>query len=163
MLYPTSHPKPNSADDLIGYVDHFGREIVPPSYAVGGYFAEGLAGVVREDGLSGFIDESGREQIGFKFQGVGIFHEGVCSIGSGSAVGLIDHAGAWVVRPRFLVLGELSEGLALASKDGVSFGFLDESGNFVIEPKFETLRSFRDGLAPACRDGNGATSTEKGR
>ncbi len=50
MLYPISVTKPDSADDLIGYIDGSGRVAVSPSYAAGSHFSEGFASVCREDG-----------------------------------------------------------------------------------------------------------------
>ena len=59
MLYPISVPKPDSAEDWIGYIDRSGKVVVKPSYEAGAYFSEGFAAVCRDDGLSGFIDADG--------------------------------------------------------------------------------------------------------
>ena len=83
MLYPISVPKPDSADDLVGYIDRAGQIVVSPIYAAGSYFSEGYASICREDGLSGFIDTRGDLRIPFKFRGLDLFHEGLCPIGQG--------------------------------------------------------------------------------
>lgn len=52
MLYPISAPKPDSPENLIGYIDRSGRIIVNPVYDAGSWFSEGLASICREDGVS---------------------------------------------------------------------------------------------------------------
>jgi hypothetical protein len=151
MLYPISVPKPDSAEDLIGYVDGFGRVVVKPSYAAGSYFAEGLASVCREDGSSGFIDGDGRTNVPFRFCGIGLFNEGLCPIGQGSKVGYVDRSGSWQIEPRFAVANRFSEGLATVSPDGVSFGCVDRKGAFIVRPSYDQLGVFRSGLCAANR------------
>lgn len=93
MLYPISTPKPNSAEDFIGFIDTEGRIVVPPSFEAGAYFSEGKAAVVCADSKSGFIDSSGTTVIPPLFQGLGRFQDGLCSIGAVGVVGYIDHQG----------------------------------------------------------------------
>lgn len=149
MLYPISIPKPDSPEDLIGYIDSLGQVVVPAIYKFGAYFFEGVAGVVRADGKSGFIDERGRVVIPFQFTGTNPFQEGLCSIGGGA----IDHSGKWIVEPGFLLLSEFSEGLAYASLDAEVMGYIDMTGRWVITPQFESAHRFSNGLAAVCRQG----------
>lgn len=83
MLYPISQPKPNSAEDLIGFIDTEGRVVVRPSYTRGSYFFEGKACVVDLNGKSGFISHSGDLIIPCRFKGLGKFRNGVCAINGG--------------------------------------------------------------------------------
>lgn len=145
MLYPISVPIPESADDVIGYVDHLGREAVKPRYRMGSYFSEGLAIVLREDEVSGIIDPAGREKA-FGFRGLGQYHEGLCALGDARAVGYVDRQGNWLIEPAFAVAGRFSEGVALASRDGVSFGHIDRRGAFVFDPIYEQAGVCRAGL-----------------
>jgi WG containing repeat len=153
MLYPISVPKPNSAEDLIGYIDHSGRVVVKPTYAAGAYFSETLAAVCRGDGLSGFIDVDGETRIPFRYHGLGLFHEGLCPIGQGSAVGYLHRSGRWQIKPRFAVAGRFSEGLAKVSLDGSSFGYVDRVGTFVVKPLYEQVGVFSNGLGAASQEG----------
>src|ERR1700722_19306492 len=104
MLYPISIPKPNSPDDLVGFIDGRGHTVVRPRYTAGSYFFEGKASVVDESGKSGFIDAVGNQVIPCCFKGLGKFRNGLCSINGG----FIDHAGKWVIEPRFLVASDFS-------------------------------------------------------
>lgn len=148
MLYPISTPKPNSADDLIGFIDSYGRVIVQPLYAAGSFFFEGKASVVDWNGKSGFIDNTGNLAIPCEFQGLGNFKDGLCA----QSGGYIDHVGDWFIEPRFIVASDFSEGRAFASTDGESFGFIDFSGNFVVPLEFQRCCAFSSGLAAVLRE-----------
>ncbi|HEX6466938.1 MAG TPA: WG repeat-containing protein, partial [Terriglobales bacterium] len=148
MLYPISTPKPNSADDLIGFIDSYGRVIVQPLYAAGSFFFEGKASVVDWNGKSGFIDNTGNLAIPCEFQGLGNFKDGLCA----QSGGYIDHIGDWFIEPRFIVASDFSEGRAFASTDGESFGFIDFSGNFVVPLEFQRCCAFSSGLAAVLRE-----------
>jgi hypothetical protein len=158
MLYPISKPTIDPEDDLVGYIDHTGRLIVPPVYKGGAFFFEGLASVMRDDYKTGFIDERGALIIPHKFQGLSYFSGGLCAIGYGRfgiyGVGIIDCSGNWVLKPqRFLILSGINEGLAVASLDGEIMGYVDLTGRFVIKPQFEGAHKFQCGLAAVCRNG----------
>ncbi|MBV8844761.1 MAG: WG repeat-containing protein, partial [Bryobacterales bacterium] len=148
MLYPISVPKPNSAEDLIGFINAEGHVVVRPCYAGGSYFSEGKAAVVDWNGKSGFIDDLGELVIPCRFKGLGKFRNGLCSINGG----FIDHSGEWLIEPRFLVASNFSEGCAFVSLDGETFGFIDLRGDTVIRPDFQQCRSFSEGLAGVCHD-----------
>jgi hypothetical protein len=113
MLYPISIPKPDSAEDPIGYIDPSGRVAVKPTLRSGAYFSEGFASVCRYDGLSGFIDTEGEIKIPFKYCGLGLFHEGLCPNGlrrqPGRAPGARAIAGRVVYRCSWLSSGPSDE------------------------------------------------------
>jgi hypothetical protein len=148
MLYPITEPMPDSIEDVFGYINDQGSIIVSASYAACTYFFEGKASVIDETRKSGFIDSKGRLVIPHRFEGLGRFHQGVCSIDGG----YINHAGEWIIEPRFLVTSAFSEGRAFASIDGENFGFIELAGEFVIHPAFRPCRQFSEGLAAVCVD-----------
>jgi hypothetical protein len=159
MLYPISKPIPNTAEDLIGYIDYSGQLVVPAVYQAGAFFSEGLAAVRLADGKTGFINDRGTLIIPYRFQGLARFCGGVCIIGYVNQagihqVGTIDYSGNWIVEPRlFFRFGEFSEGLAAASLDSEIMGYVDMTGRFVIKPQFELAQRFHSGLAAVCRNG----------
>jgi hypothetical protein len=71
MLYPISVPKPNSAEDRIGFINAEGHQVVQSSYAAGSYFFEGKACIVEDNSKSGFIDTLGNLVIPCRFEGLG--------------------------------------------------------------------------------------------
>ena len=43
MLYPVTVPDGDTANDLVGYIDSTGAEVVRPRYVAGSFFSGGLA------------------------------------------------------------------------------------------------------------------------
>ena len=153
MLYPMSVPQPDSIDDLVGYIDSTGAQIVPPRYTAGGFFSAGLAGVVDHDERTAFIDTRGRIAIPAKFTGLAEFHEGLCAIGLDMTVGYISPSGEWVIAPEYLICGRFSEGLASVSSDGELFGIINRRGQVVVPPRYDGSGRFLNGLASVRMDG----------
>jgi hypothetical protein len=148
MIYPFPALKANRAESLVGFIDTHGHVVVQPSYVAGSFCFEGTASVVDTDGKSGFLDCTGDLAIPCRFRGISEFRDGVCSIDCG----FIDHAGRWVIEPKFLIASHFSEGMASASIDGDTFGFIDLTGKFVIPAEFQQCGDFSDGLVAVCRD-----------
>ena len=71
---------------------------------------------------------------------------------SGTNYGYIDKRGNVVISPRFVAVGEFSEGLAAVEvvatgNGGCVWGYIDKTGNWVIEPEFTSAGPFSEGLA----------------
>jgi hypothetical protein len=139
----------NSADLVVGFIDANGTVRIPPQFKGAGYFCEGKASVVGADGCSGFLNVRGELAIPMLFQGVSHFHDGVCSINGG----YIDHAGRWLIEPRFLIAMEFAEGRTFVSDDGESFYMINSNGTRIGKDRFERARPPRSGLAPVMKDG----------
>ncbi|MBX7154080.1 MAG: WG repeat-containing protein [Bacteriodetes bacterium] len=60
--------------------------------------------------------------------------------------GFIDSIGQVVVEPKFIVLGEITEGLAHARISG-TYGYINYTGEFIIQPQYDYATPFADGLA----------------
>jgi hypothetical protein len=152
MLYPITLPEADSANDLVGYIDAAGTDVVPATYVAGTFFSAGLAAVVDDAGLTAFIDLTGRVAIPAKCTGLGLFHEGLCAIGGGVSVGYIDRRGDWAVAAEYAVCGQFSEGLAFVSRNGRSFGIVNREGHVVVEPRYDRTGVFHNGLGAVSFD-----------
>lgn len=73
-----------------------------------------------------------------------IIHEG--------KYGFIDSSGNVIIEPKFLAVGEFTEGLALARIKG-TYGYIDYTGEFVIPPQFDYATPFSEGIAIVYNDG----------
>jgi hypothetical protein len=149
VLYPICRFVENSADSIAGFIDANGTVRIAPQFAGVGHFCEGKASVVGPDGRSGFLNIRGEVAIPMHFQGISHFHEGVCSLGGG----YIDHAGRWVIQPRFLIAMAFSEERTFVSDDGETFYMIDLKGNRIGRDRFERARPPNAGLAPVMKDG----------
>jgi hypothetical protein len=150
MLYPICRFVENSADLVVGFIDANGTVKITPQFAGAGYFCEGKASVVGADGRSGFLNVRGELAIPMLFQGVSHFQEGVCSINGG----YIDHAGRWLIEPRFLIAMGFSEGRTFVSDDGETFFMMDVKGTKIGRDRFERARPPHAGLAPVMKGGS---------
>lgn len=149
MLYPISRFRENSDEFAVGFIDANGTVIITPRFAGAGYYCEGKASVIGLDERSGFLNLRGELVLPMLFQGVSYFHEGVCS----TSGGYIDHAGRWLIEPRFLIAMEFSEGRTFVSDDGETFYMIDLKGKRIGRDWFERARPPRAGLAPVAKDG----------
>ena len=76
-----------------GFIDKFGKLVVPIMYSDADNFSEGLASV-SNGGSHGFIDKNGTVVIPFTIEGeVGRFSEGFVTVTGGGKVGYLDKSG----------------------------------------------------------------------
>lgn len=133
-----------------GYADRSGTEVVAPQYDKAGDFAGGLAYVVK-DGKYGFIDRDGNTVVAPAYDWVENFRYGTCRVRKNEFYGLLGRD-SLLLPCAYEYIGEFSEGLALAARDG-SCGFIDRKGKTVIPFEYEFLPQlaqdggFRNGRA----------------
>lgn len=116
-----------AAGQLSGFIDRYGREIIPLKYNDVRPYHEGVAAVSLPgkniySGYWGFIDETGKEILPIKYNDVGDFHEGL----------------AWVCKA--------NDDKGFGFKGG-KFGFIDKKGNVVIPFMYDDVSSFWHGKA----------------
>ena len=145
--------------DKWGFIDKFGKVVIPFIYEDASDFDEGLASV-RRDGKYGFIDKSGRTIIPFIYNNVKIgFHDGIAIVGDKNGKqGVIDKSGNVVVPFEYDILCDYGDGLIFANRsinDKPQSGFINLSGDVVIPfGLFTSTRGgFSEGLAIAKTQG----------
>ncbi len=124
---------------LWGYIDRLGKWVVEPKWRTVGVFSEGLAAV---DG--GYINPKGEMAISSdKFGKLRDFSEGLAAVevrsrkkSMGSSWGYINHAGTFVIQPRFQLAWDFKGGLARISKDknNTQRGYIHKNGKLVWDP-----------------------------
>jgi hypothetical protein len=140
-----------------GYIDSTGKEVIPPTFKVAGYFYEGLAYAVLPGGKMGYINPSGINMIKPKYEAGTNFNEGFASVLEDEDWGIINSKGEMVVEPKFASYLIFHNGLAKFKQErGLfsTYGFIDTKGDTVIYPKFDKASDFSDGLCMASTDGN---------
>ncbi|MCS6917834.1 MAG: WG repeat-containing protein [Chitinophagales bacterium] len=139
---------------LIGYISLQKRDtIIRARFREGALFSEGLAAVrlpcSQEPCPYGYVSLSGRLIDTYPWTRVGDFSNGraIAALGTGADLryGLINHAGEWIIPPRYTEIQNVHEGLALV-KDSY-YGFVNASGEVVIPCKYAKASTFSDGLA----------------
>jgi hypothetical protein len=83
-----------------------------------------------------------------RFAEVGALNEGLAYVRVGKKWGYVDKAGSIVIKPRFALADDFSEGLALVQPhaDG-KYGYIDKTGKMVIGARFKDAADFHYGVA----------------
>lgn len=166
-------------DDLsekYGYIDRYGKLIIPYQYNEAANFSNGLALVKNDRNQYEYIDKTGKVKIdASKYLSGESFSEGLAAVAvqdkenSKIAYGYIDTKGNMKIEPRYARAYRFSEGLAKVatgrSINEYSIGYIDVTGAYKIGPAAndsyeETMLS--EGLAPIA-DGAGGYRDKEGK
>ncbi len=133
-------------EDLWGYIDRSGRQVIPLKYNAAYKFSECLA-QVKIGNETGFINLSGQMVIEPKvYESVSSFHEGRAAVRIKEKWGYIDASGKMVIKPLFDAANRFVNGLATVDING-KWGQIDRTGKIVIQPQFDSPLNFDRGLA----------------
>jgi len=138
----------NLSDDAIfavkkggkwGYIDGYGKVIIPLEYEEVGNFSEGLA-AVRKDGKWGYINLKNEVVIPFEFtnRGVSSFKNGVAKYYTDSGIGLINMKGEIIAEPKYNSIEYVRENVAIVLFDDYYYLY-----DFVKEKKLKRLEEIR--------------------
>ena len=135
-----------------GYIDRFGKQVIPCQYKSLKFFSEGLAGAFLEEKGWGFIDFNGNVIIPYGYQYVHSFSEGLAAVESLGYWGFINKEGKEIIPIRFDRVSSFHQGIASAKVNNL-WGFINKQGNWIIEPQFDKIvDEFKDGKARVTKD-----------
>ena len=122
-----------------GYIDGYGKVIIPLEYEKVGDFSEGLA-AVRKDDKWGYINLKNEVVIPFEFtnRGVSSFKNGVATYYTDSGIGLINMKGEIIAEPKYDSIEYVRENVAIVSFDSYYYLY-----DFVKEKKLKCLEEIR--------------------
>ena len=142
-------------NDMYGFIDIEGKEVIPPVYNYACDFQQGNANVKFKNKWR-VIDRNGKviakydeiefasqeksnnyfsENILSKYDEVKILKDDFAKVRLGKKWGLIDKQGNEVVSPKYNEIRKLANGFVQVRIDD-KWGLIDESGNEIIEPVF---------------------------
>ena len=134
-----------------GYIDGYGKVIIPLEYEEVGNFSEGLA-AVRKDGKWGYINLKNEVVIPFEFtnRGVSSFKNGVAKYYTDSGIGLINLKGEIIAEPKYDSIEYVKGNVAIVSFDDYYYLY-----DFVKEKKLKRLEEIKIeetdiAIAPDC-------------
>ena len=138
----------NRSDDAIfavkkggkwGYIDGYGKVIIPLEYEEVGNFSEGLA-AVRKDGKWGYINPKNEIVIPIEFTNkeVGFFKNGGAEYYTDRGAGLINLKGEIIAEPKYNSIEYIKGNVAIVSFDGYNYLY-----DFVKEKKLKRLEEIR--------------------
>ena len=138
----------NLSDDAIfavkkggkwGYIDGYGKVIIPLEYEEVGNFSEGLA-AVRKDGKWGYINLKNEVVIPIEFTNkeVGYFKNGGAKYYTDRGAGLINLKGEIIAEPKYDSIEYVNGNIAIVSFNGYNYLY-----DFVKEKKLKRLRKVK--------------------
>lgn len=144
-------------NNLIGFVDKTGKEVVPPKYNATNNFYDGYCAVnlgakatlnqSPSGGKWGYIDATGKEVVPLKYDEVTTwFNQGLAPVKLNGNWGAVDNTGKVVVPIQYDAVGEFpSRGEAIASVmlDG-KYGFVNNMGKEIFPCKSEKKTIWND-------------------
>jgi hypothetical protein len=114
-----------SKNNLYGFIDLSGKEVIPCIYRFVGEFTEGLCDIIIEDENSkevfGFLDVTGKKMIDFMYDDTNGFSEGLAGVKLNNKWGFIDKFNNVIIDFIFDDVEYFSEGKCIVRKDIESF------------------------------------------
>ena len=138
-------------NDLYGFLDARGKEVVPCRYTMANPMHNGFA-MVCDSNRYGIIDRRGKLLLPLEYANSGyrseeyIFYEGLALVEKGGKYGYINTKGAFVVPLQYSSGYKFTEGIAPVCDKG-SWGYIDHQGNTVIPFVFQAASPFEYGRA----------------
>ena len=121
-----------------GYIDGYGKVIIPLEYEEVRNFSEGLA-AVRKDGKWGYINLKNEVVIPIEFTNeVGFFKNGGAEYYTDRGAGLINLKGEIIAEPKYNSIEYIKGNVAIVSFDGYNYLY-----DFVKEKKLKRLEEIR--------------------
>jgi len=134
-----------------GYIDGYGKVIIPLEYEEVGNFSEGLA-AVHKDGKCGYINLKNEVVIPIEFtnRGVGSFKNGVAEYYDDRGIGLINLKGEIIAEPKYNSIEYINGNIAIVLFDDYYYLY-----DFVKEKKLKRLEEIKIeatdiAIAPDC-------------
>lgn len=133
-------------NDLWGYIDRTGKQVVEPQFEKCGDFSNGMA-AVRKDDKWGYIDATGAWAIQPTFDRVKEFNSDRALVQKpDDSWGYIDKTGQDITTPVPDKYYNYNDGVALFKKNEL-VGLMDVNGKMIIEPTYSAIKNFHEGQA----------------
>lgn len=141
------------SDQLTGFVDEAGREIIPPLYDAADVDEIDELVSVWQNNKTGCVDYAGKLVIPIKYDQLGTFCEGLAAFRIGCKWGFIDKTDKVVIPAQYDGVIGFSEGLAGVKRNG-KWGFINAENHVIIPFAYEfAFARFANGVAPVANDG----------
>ena len=136
----------NESGELL-YIDKLGNTIIKnglssyPNFLLKGEFRKGLA-IAMKNGKYGKIDTTGKFVIPAEYENIGLGN-GIFPIQKNNLWGLMNDAGAVLLKPSYSELTVIDEQYIIATRDDSS-GVIDPNGNILIPITFRNIEPLMD-------------------
>lgn len=127
-----------------GLIDSKGREVVEPSLNRLLHFQEGR-GLVRDTRKGYYFVAQNASLYDGYYDFARPYAHGVAIVGYGNRIGLINHKGISLIRPKYGEISDFEDGFAEVRIDRL-FGLANARGQVLLEPTYDYLEPAEDGL-----------------
>ncbi|GGA37573.1 WG repeat-containing protein [Okeania sp. KiyG1] len=147
-------------NDMHGYKNREGKEIIPPTYVAAWQFSEGLA-LVKQDQKWGYINYKEKIVIDFIYDFADSFSQGIARVRLDKKYGYINNCGEEVIPICYDELGRFNGELTFF-KQGKKRGYINKRGEVVETPTNQDLPKKKQ-VNLKCQDtkANQSTITKK--
>jgi hypothetical protein len=128
-------------DKKFGYVNLWGKEVIPPGYEYIQNIREGFAGA-KKDGKFGFIDTLNQMKLPFIYDDAGLFVSGLSIVSIDKKYGVIDKTGNAIIPLQYQSLYLDSATGWMKAEKNEKTGMIDRTGKQMIPFKFDFIEDF---------------------
>ena len=153
--------------DKYGFLDRWGREVIPCCYDEISLFGLGRA-MVREGDLFGIIDTAGRVILPMEYASTSnigeryVYHDSLALVEKNGRMGFVDLDGNLVIPMYFEQAYHFSEGLAAVRYNGM-WGYIDTHGDIFMPFIFDIASPYQWGRAEVFYNGELRNVDRRGR
>lgn len=135
---------------LYGYLNRWGKEVIPLTYESANDFQNGKALVKQQDGSYVLIDLTGKSLMKFSYPFVDSYGDGLLAFkeNEDGKWGYIDEKGNVIIEPQFSGTMPFEEGHAIVNMSDHyddKYGLINRQGNFTIKPQYNSLLYLEEG------------------
>ena len=137
-------------NQLWGFINRTGDEVIKCQYDQVGSFSEGFAPVKRDSNWI-FINKEGQPVFDAVFDGIeGDFKDGIVSVKKNGKYAIMDTTGLLLFPFDFNFIGLINDGIAPALID-TQWGYIDKYGEMIIKSEHKP-KPFKDGIGAVYRN-----------
>ncbi len=141
---------PFTRNNLWGFINEDGKEMIKPEYEEVAFFSEGLA-AVQKNGKYGYVNKSGKTIMQFSYDDAEPFKNNTAIVTKNEKSGLINRNGEELIPVIYDNLSDPVEGFYVAVLNGKT-GYITKQGDKLTEFAFDFAGDFKDGYAIAGTD-----------
>lgn len=152
---------PFKRQNLWGFMDENGKELIKPQYEFVEEFYEGLA-LAGKEGKVGYIDKNNKVVIPFEYDEAFSFDEGIAVVVKDEKYGLIGRLGKELLGFKYDFIGPFNEEMAVIAND-TAYGYINMKGELTIPITLEYAGDFFNGHAVVQMNGKKGMIDKSGK
>ncbi len=140
-------------NNLWGYIDKDGKQVVPVNYTVAQAPDENGIAIVAKNAIWGYVHMEGKSMGSLRFDEVTPFSNGLAAVCKNKKWGYVNNKGDLVINTLYDAAKPYSGEVAAVKKDG-KYGFIDKAGKSVGARRYDDMaEGYSNGYAAVCIGG----------